>query len=186
MPNTPVATEDFVYANRDDGASYTVHGRLIGHGDSKDDGRPRWVEVDIIAVEGGGYALHRVGASRVYHRAGNTTCRQRSGAPSGLPATKDDLPPDAVSCDLCEPPWLEDLDDGEEVLFEFPRHNVKAFENPLDVATDLFTVRGRSGSKGTQVSRPGWRALVQARENDDAFAQVSTDITIGRGQEPGK
>jgi hypothetical protein len=166
-------------ADGDDNAEYTVTGTIVGHGDNVDDGKDRWVVVDIIRTASGEYAVHRAGESRVYHRADNTTCKTRRGTPMGSKATRADLPPGAVSCDVCEPPWQEDLEDDDEVLFEFPRHSVKAFATPDDVRSDLYRIRGgQSGSRGQHASKPSRRALADARGNDPAFEGISIGLDI--------
>lgn len=169
---------EFRYANGGDGSTFTITGTLIGHGDTRDDGKDQWVEVDIIRTESGQYAIHRAGMSRRYHRAGNDTCKRRGGSPSGSPAVRADLPDDAVSCDVCEPPWAEELKRDERVLFEYPRHSVKVFATPGDVLADLYGIRGQSGSRGLHASRPARAALVAAKEADPAFADIEVDLDI--------
>jgi len=165
-----------VYSNRG-GATFKIYGTLIGHGDSVSDGRDRWVDVDLFRTDTGDYAVHRAGMSRVYHRVGNATCTLRGGQPKGLLAVRADLPEGAVSCDVCEPPYPEELEDDEAVLFEFPRHSVKSFATPQEAVTDLFSVRGDSG-RGFSPSRPAMAALAQARKNDEGFSVIGMEMDI--------
>lgn len=177
---TGVAEHKFT---NDDGSSFTIHGQLIGHGDTKGDGKDRWVAIDIYRVEPEGYATHRAGESRLYHRKGNASCvRRRSGTPMGSLATREALPGDAVSCDICQPVYLQDLRPGEEVLFEYARHSVKWFPTAPDLLADLYGMRGYSGSEGQHASRPARAALAAARENDGEFAKLSLDVEIGKGK----
>lgn len=167
------------YVNRQGGETYAISGTLVGHGDSRSYDRDRWVEVDVFRTETGRYAVHRGGMSLVYHRAGNTTCTLASGRPKGLPAVKSDLPEGAVSCDVCEPPYPEELEEGEQVLYEWPRHSVKTFATPGEVVSDLYSVRTRSGGRGMTAGKPARDAIAQCMENDPAFrAEVTMEVQI--------
>jgi len=180
----------FVYENRRPGSTrgeplerFEIEGTLIGHGDNRDEERTHWVDVDVFRLsESGKLATHRAGMSLVYHRYGNDTCKLANGRPKGLQALPEDLPEGAVSCDVCKPPWPEDLTGGDEIWFEFPRHSVKVLATAEETVRDLFEIRGKSAvagaSRAIQFGSPALRALAQCRENDPEFATIEDVIRI--------
>lgn len=183
-------SDQFTYENRKPGSTrsdplerFEIVGTLIGHGDNREEGRDHWVDVDIFRLaDSGNLAVHRAGMSLVYHFKGNTTCKLASGKPKGLQALPQDLPEGAVSCDVCLPPWPEDLREDEEIWFEFPRHSVKVFKTAEEVAEDLFEIRGKrnvaGSSRSVQFGAPALRALAAARDTDPEFAQIEDVIKI--------
>lgn len=145
---------------------------------SADPERPsvRWAELEVYKLDSGDYLIHRIGMSRVYHQP-DTECSTASGQPSGDPATRADIPDDAVSCDRCLPPWPEDLKPGEKIRFEFPRHTIDRCEDPAGVIERLTNMRNRkSGTRTSVISVPVQALLVQCMANDPEFAAAPKPV----------
>jgi hypothetical protein len=148
-----------------------ITGTLIGHGSSRRDGSPAWADVEVYRLDGGGFLVHRIGMSLVFHRA-DTTCATRDGRQRGDPAGVSDLPDDAEPCRVCAPPWPEDLPDGEAVIrFEFPRHAFDGCDSPEQVAEKLTVIRHRDKTRSVQFSQPVNDCLEECAANDPAFAK---------------
>lgn len=113
----------------------------------------RWVVLEVYALDGGGWLIHRVGDSRIYHRA-DTLCRTRSGRTPGEPGTPRDLKPDAEPCPVCEPPYPERLEPGEQIRAEIPQHSFTQCDSPDGVIYNLTHYRdGKTGIWITRTSK---------------------------------
>ena len=146
-------------------------GALIREVTTRYPGSRRWVNIALYRLDPGGYLVHRTGMSLVYHQA-DGGCTRTTGRPSGDPATHQQLPDDAMSCDICEPPWPEDLEDSEQVRFEFPQHSVDQFETAAQATEKLTTARPRGGQQARRiVSAPVRELLNDAALLDDGFAE---------------
>lgn len=116
--------------------------------------KERWFTLELYALDTGEWLIHRTGMSNVYHTA-DTKCRTRGGWQSGDPAGVDNLPDDAVPCQVCRPPYPQDLPEGKEtVRFEFPRHTWDKCQTPEQVREKLTTARSASGSEAVFLSAP--------------------------------
>jgi hypothetical protein len=148
-----------------------ITGPRIGHGSSRRDGSPAWAEVEVWRLDGGGYLVHRIGCSLVYHRP-DTGCVTRDGRQRGDPAGVDDLPDDAVPCPVCRPEDPEYLPDGEAtVRYEYPRHAFDGCDAPEQVAEKLTVIRHRDKTRSVQFSQPVNDCLEECAANDPGFAK---------------
>lgn len=136
-------------------------------------GRPRWLEIRLYRLDSGsGYVLHRLGQSKLYHRMGNTSCTTAGGNPSGEPVPASGLPDDPVSCDVCQPPWPEELSPDETVRWEVPRHTIDRCQTPVQVVDKLTSFTRRSRVRSSAMSEPVTDLLAQASRNDPGFADA--------------
>jgi hypothetical protein len=115
--------------------------------------RTRWVEIKVYHLEDGSWLAHRAGVSTIYHRAA-TGCRRKNLRKPGMVATVRDLPDDAEPCSQCNPPYPEDLDDDEQIRFEFPQHTIDR-GTPAEIVAALTTSRKPdSGARVVKISGP--------------------------------
>lgn len=139
------------------------------YGSAKD----RWVEFEVYAQRDGGWLIHRIGRSNIYHRA-DTSCTTRTGRQSGDLASIDQLPDDAMPCPRCEPPFPQDLPEGPgTVRYEFPRHTWDACPTPELVREKLTTIRSRDGSVTVHMSDPVADLLRQLARRYPEFEDVA-------------
>lgn len=150
--------------------------------------RQRWVEIAVYKLDDGpGYVLHRIGKSVVYHRA-DTHCTTSDGRQRGDEATVSDLPDNADPCELCQPPYPEELGDNDKIRFEFDRNTVNKCATAARVIDKLTVYRspaaGRPGDEDTgraaktsTVSAPVRELLEKLASKDPAFA-TRPDIKI--------
>lgn len=130
------------------------------YGSSKD----RWFEAELYALADRSWLIHRIAFSNVYHRT-DTKCTRRTGKQSGDPASVDQLPDEAMPCPQCQPPFPEDLPEGEgTVRFEFPRHTWNECPTPELVYDTLTTIRSRDGTVTHRLSDPVADLLTRAGE----------------------
>jgi hypothetical protein len=102
-----------------------------------DDGeRARWIEIALYQREGGGWVIHRLSDSTLYHRQ-DTTCRTPKQARPGQPATAADLLEGSEPCGQCRPPELSAMRPGDPVRMEIPRHNVWFLDTEQQVVDNL-------------------------------------------------
>jgi hypothetical protein len=140
------------------------------------EGPLRWADFEIYRHDDGGYVIHRIGGSRVYHTAG-TACRTAAGGQSGDPATVSQLPDDAESCDRCQPAWPEDLRSDERVRFEFPRHTIDRCATPAEVISVLTSMKPRGrGRRTVVISDPVRSLLAKAAAADPQFADADRPV----------
>ncbi len=139
------------------------------------DARPRWGDNYVWRLAPGPagprYALYRASMSVVYHTAG-TSCRvtgsggRGTGAQMGSPAAVKDLPDDAEPCWICEPPYPEDLAEGDSIRFEFPRQTLEICDGADQVIRRLTRYRRHTGQELTGASGPARELIAQCREHD--------------------
>jgi hypothetical protein len=140
---------------------------------------PRWVEMTLYSLDTGGYVLHRIGQSMVYHAAGGVCGDGESASRTAGCAriTVDDLPDDAEPCKFCEPPAPVDLPTRLPVLFEQPRHTIDRCADPATVIKRITRARHRgSGITSSVISRPVKDLLTQAMVNDEGFAHAPKPV----------
>jgi hypothetical protein len=159
----------------------TFEGREIGRVSTRDFPeensafRARWVDMALYALDSGGYVLHRVGRSVVYHVKGGAC---GAGEPNTRTAgsvrvTVDGLPDDAEPCRICKPEDPEYLPEKVQVLLEQPRHTVDRCADVATVIRRITIARHRgSGITSTAVSRPVGDLIAQAMANDEGFASA--------------
>lgn len=155
----------------------TFRGELIAEADTK--GRPprRWVEIRLYALDDGKFMVHRIGQSMVYHQA-DTDCQTSTRRQSGDPAKTEDLPDGAQSCDRCEPPYPDELEPGEAIRLEWPRHTIDVVDTPDEVIRRLTTMRQRRGRMNSRIiSEPVRDLLTEAARNDERFAEAMDAFT---------
>lgn len=157
-------------------APVEIRGFRIGFGTSEEQEKTAWAEVEIYRLAAGGYLTHRIGYSLKYHTA-DTRCLTNRGQQKGDPATVDDLPDDAVPCEICRPAPPEYLGDEEQIRYEFPRHRFDGAETPAQVESHLTWYRNNDGTKSVSYSQPVRDALAQAAQNDEGFRLAGIDGT---------
>lgn len=139
-------------------------------------GSLRWAEFRVYRLDEGGWMLHRVGMSLVYHQA-RTVCRTASGKMPGDPAKLADLPDEATPCGDCRPPYPLDLGDDEPVRFEFPRHSLNRCATAEAVVDSLTRFRERgTGIWTVKVSEPVAELLDKLAAAEPAFAAVARPV----------
>jgi hypothetical protein len=149
-----------------------IHGTRIGFGTSERDDSLKWAEIEIYRQGEGGYMVHRLGYSLVYHRA-DTWCRTAAGSQPGHPATVDDLPDEASPCRDCKPPAPQRLADDEAIRYEYPRHTFDSCKDAREVVASLTVVRHRDGTPPSiRFSGPVQAALREAAEQDKQIYQI--------------
>jgi hypothetical protein len=158
-------------------APVEIRGERIGFGTSQRPESLAWATIEIYRLADDGYFTHRAGYSRVYHTA-DTACRTRNGDQKGDPATVDDLPDDAEPCPRCKPDPPVDLDDGQAVRYEFPRHTFDACDTPEMVVERLTVIRHRDRTKSVRYSQPVKDALRDAAFRDAAFARMGSNGSV--------
>jgi len=166
-----------VYRAEDSHQVYEWAGELIAcvttQRPDKEDRRPRWMEMNLYRLDSGGYLLHRLGHSVVYHDAAGPC------AFKGERVTVEKLPDDAVRCasaplprgPVCNPPWPENLRDDEAVLLEQVRHTIDQGPDPEAIVERASTANHRKVaviSRG--VSQPVAEMIRIAAGNDEGFA----------------
>lgn len=169
----------------------TFEGESIARSATGND--PRWIEFELYRLDdGGGYAVVRGGMSRQYHGA-DSECSNRNGMPSGTEMKVSEMArimreygitAEPSSCDVCKPPWPEDLDPDEKVRYEAPRVTLDIFKSPAAVIMGLTT--GRSPG-GFHIPKPVEDLLAQAAAADSAFISAELpEIEVGVSQAAGR
>lgn len=159
----------------DNGVRRTWDGELIAQ--TRSNGPLRWAEFYLYVLPAGGFVVHRVGASRVYHTK-DTRCVLSSGGQMGEPSSLDELPDDAEPCWNCKPPSPLLLPDGAVVRFEQKRHTVRECEDPEDVVKTLISYR-EGNRRVTRMSGPVRELLRQAARSVPEFAGIQPEQRIG-------
>ena len=135
-------------------------------------GRPRgrWVEFTIYRLDRGGYVLHKVNQSRVWHLPGGSG-HVRSPAKVAVA----DLPRDALYCAVYPPregreqcPVIHRDDLPDAVLAEQPQYAVFRCAD-YGALMHRLTMAFRGMGEGAE-SDPVHRLLAEAALNDPAFA----------------
>jgi hypothetical protein len=157
--------------------SYEWEGTLIAavttqrpaHGDR----RPRWLEMNLYRLDSGGYLLHRLGRSVVYHAAAGPC------AFKGEEVLVETLPDDAVRCEdaplargpVCAPRWPQDLADDEVVLLEQVRHTIDQGPDPQSIVERASVANHRKeGVRSVGLSQPVKEMIRKAAACDEGFA----------------
>lgn len=137
------------------------------------DWRPRWMEMRLYRLDSGGYLLHRLGCSVVYHAASGP-CSFK-----GEKAFVDALPDDAVRCEdaplpqgpVCVPPWPQDLADDEAVQLEQIRHTIDQGPDPYAIVERASTANHhKEGVRSVGISQPVKELIRKAAACDEGFA----------------
>jgi hypothetical protein len=185
--------ETVVIADRVTGTT-EITGWRIGHVSTKYGApsqgyqRPkqRWGENTVFKTPSGMYVLVRQAFSLVYHTE-PTICRTANKLPRGevvrVTRMAEELRllglelSDAVSCDVCKPPWPEDLDVAPEVQaemtvrYETPRRSIdRCPEGPPQVVRRVTVSRKFSGVTSTDLPEPARVLIGQCAANDPDWA----------------
>lgn len=152
-------------------------GELIAESSTEKQWKPRWLELRLYKVEpgqsfpeegadrlrlpDGGYLLHQVGQSVLYHNPDNPDCQD------GVPASFADLPEDAQPCPSCRPPGRIALQasPGQVVGLESTRNSVK--RSPTAAGIVQLIEEGRP-----ELSAPAEKLLRIAEKNDLGIRSV--------------
>lgn len=134
--------------------------------------RARWTDLTLYRADGGGYVLHKVNRSVVWHLpAGQDHVR----IPGRTPV--QDLPPDAVYCPVMPPregrgqcPVIRSQDVPDVVITEQPQFAVFRCED-YDAVVARLSQAFRRVSQGAE-SDPVRQLLAEAARNDPAFANA--------------
>lgn len=141
-------------------------GELLASSSTERQGDRRWVEMELYKKEGGGYVLHRVGASRVYH-VFDGPCNK------GVRKKWKDVPEGSVPCLDCRPAAFSVDVDLEEM-----RHEINVCETAADVLGALITQK-RSGPVGSPfLSLPAKRLLELAAEVDRGIEDATLNSEV--------
>jgi hypothetical protein len=166
---------------RHNGPAQEWDGELAAHDSTRLGGKPRWAEISVWKLDGGGWLVHRQGRSLIYHREG-TTCRTAIGRKPGAVAIVHDLPDDADPCDVCNPPYPEELGEDEKVRYEFPNHTFEEAGDVAGVLRALTTYRDRRTGKVTvRVSGPVASVLEQLGNRYEEFERLDWPGASERG-----
>lgn len=136
-------------------------------------GRARWLEMELYRLDSGGYLLHRLGHSVVYHEASGPCAHK------GRPVTAERLPDTATRCanapspgaPRCAPPWPGDLADDESVLLEETRHTIDQAHDPGSIVARASTAHHRKDAVTSRgIPEPVKEMIRIAAANDEGFA----------------
>lgn len=139
--------------------------------------RARWTDLDLYRSAAGGYVLHKVNRSRVWHLPGAAHIR----IPGTMAAA--DLPPDAVYCAVMPPrdgreqcPVIgrRQAYDLAEVVTEEPQYAVFRCAD-YDAVIGRLAQAFRRISQGAE-SDPVRQLLAEAARNDPAFAAAAKPV----------
>jgi hypothetical protein len=165
---------------RDEHVDFEINGEVIAGPvstalDARQRQRARWMEATLYASESGGYVLHQVNYSLVWHLPdGEGHVRK----PAEVPWSRLDR--NAVYCgflparehrEQCPPAGRRGpRGAGKMVLAEQPQHKVTSHPDYQAVIRAVTLARHGDGSLSAAVSEPMRELLRQAAENDPAFA----------------
>jgi hypothetical protein len=150
------------------GSSTEFEGTLIAQASTFSEDKIRWMEILLYRRDGGGWVLHRVSKSIVYHQL-DGGCRRRRGELSGTPVLVSELQRGAEPCRECDPPWPEDMPPGVRVRFEFPRHTLDTCHSAAEVV-DRLTIDQKTGRR--YWSAPVTEVITKAAVAAEEFASV--------------
>lgn len=141
----------------------------------------RWNTLAVYDLTGSGrWLVHRVGWSDVYHRA-DTSCTTYRGDQSGHPATVEDLPDTAVPCEKCQPPYPQDLADGEPIRYEFARHGFVVADNANGVVGELIERNVRDAGtrrQSTKLSAPAEELIRECVSHSERFRRELDEAQV--------
>jgi hypothetical protein len=147
--------------------------------------RPRWIEMELYrdwtarddegrplqpvgpAEAAQGYVLHVTGRSVVYHVHESGSCK------TGIPVPARRLPGDAEPCEVCRPPALAALADGDLVDTEEDRHAAHLCPDTDTVLTRLRDPRSPARTGPEWLSAPAQRLLQLAAAADEGIADAT-------------
>ena len=141
-----------------------------------DPDKPRWVEMALYRHADGGYVLHRVGKSVLFHKLPNECGkgREQAGTRTRIGQLEDDAVAHARPLFPNDKPCLKvhELQTGDdfEYAMEADRPIVDRCEIPEHVIDAL--TEERSGSREPYFSKPARRLLELAAEADLAIKQA--------------
>jgi hypothetical protein len=163
---------------KDEFADFVIDGVVVAgpvstRNNASGRGRPRWYEATLYRKAGGGYALHQVSLSVVWHLDEHADSHVRKPGE----ARRSELPGDAVYCGSLRPRPDRDQcprDDGRgygTVTTEMPEHKVISYPDATAVVTGVLTAR-RGELVSVALSEPMRELLLEAEENDPAFRGI--------------
>lgn len=156
-------------------------GRLIAHESTERSYTHRWITLDLYQKTSGagGYVLHTVGWSVVYHRADGCSKGKFVRLPELLAALSD-----AEPCTDCEPQPIaaiselvaHDPGNTDSVRLEQPIFEVVEAADVESLLRQMEFVpkRGRSGKRA--ISRPGMNLLDTAEQHDSDIHDFRTRV----------
>jgi hypothetical protein len=153
--------------------AYEWEGTLVAAVSTHRPGRARWLEMKLYRLDSGGYLLHRLGYSVVYHEA-DGPCAHK-----GEPVTVERLPDAATRCanaplpraPRCEPPWPDDLADDEAVVLEQVRHTIDQGHDPGSIVARASTAHHRKDAVTSRgIPEPVKEMIRIAASSDEGFA----------------
>lgn len=151
-------------------------GELVADVSTDDGERARWIVIELYHLDKGGWAIHRLSDSVLYHRA-DTTCRTPKQARPGQLAPASELDEGAEPCGSCRPAELRELRPDEEVRIEVPRHNVHYRDTEQQVVDNLVMDR-RTGTP--YWSQPVVELLVAAGRSYPQFLALIPQSEVRR------
>lgn len=118
------------------GETHDFDGELIAESSTDDGEKARWIEFKLYRLDKGGWCVHRLSDSVLYHR-GDTACRTQKQARPGQPGFATDLAEGSEPCAVCKPPGLAKMRPDEPVRIETARHNVHFLDTEQEVVDNL-------------------------------------------------
>ena len=150
--------------------------------DARQRKRPRWLQVTLYRKEDGSYVLHSVNLSVVWHLDAHADSHVRK--PENTPWSRLDR--DAVYCGSL--PVREGRQHcplagrrgprraGQVVVTELPQHKVSSHPDVPSVIRAVTLARRGDSSVSAALSEPMRELLVEAEENDPAFAGAARPV----------
>jgi hypothetical protein len=150
--------------------------------DARSRPRPRWMEATLYRKSDGTYVLHQVNKSVVWHLDAHADSHVRK--PENVPWSR--LPRDAVYCGSL--PVREGRQHcplagrrgprsaGQVVVTELPQQKVSTHPDVHAVIRAVTLARRGDGSVSAALSEPMRELLVEAEENDPAFAGAARPV----------
>lgn len=136
-------------------------------------GKVRWVEMTVYEHHDGGYVLHRLGKSLVFHSYEHEPRSRCKKVPTWREISFRQLPDNAVPCRDCLPP--DELEEGTASFYwaEQDRPMLDRCPQPVDLIR-VLTER-RPGSRVEYLSEPAQEILALAAKADEAIHSVYHD-----------
>lgn len=149
-----------------DGRVTRFTGTLLSHQSSRrEDDQLRWTEISIYRTDGGNYIVHKVGRSRVVHRA-NQTCTSGTWSFENVPSP-------FAPCPKCEPVlYTVDQPKGHgDLVFEQPRYTLHF---SASAAGAVESAHSQDDDDVVYLTHAARAALVEASEKDPAISEAFT------------
>lgn len=144
-----------MYEVKDGARTLQFDGVRLGSSSSYRRGSTRWIEFELYKTENGSYILSRVGVSLVFHSG---AC-QLVDKYRLTDISVDELNPDAVPCEICQPTLEAPI-----VFPEKYRYWAQVSEEPQAVLDALYKYDEGGTRYLTSVAK---RVLEEAADNDD-------------------